>query len=100
MLAFYAGGGTEWELALEEAVKCIEQQFKQADIVMVTDGLCDISREFLDKLQRQKEQLKFTVYGILIGVQSEEKLKKLCDRIWAVKDLMAEDAAIKELFLL
>jgi len=44
---------------------CIAMQhFKQADIVMVTDG--DISRDFLDKLQLKKEQLEFSVLGILI----------------------------------
>jgi len=49
---------------------CIAMQhFKQADIVMVTDGLCDISRDFLDKLQLKKEQLEFSVLGILIGAQ-------------------------------
>lgn len=101
MLAFYAGGWNEREPALGEAVKSIEkQQFNQADIILVTDDLCDLSREFLDKLQQQKEQLEFTVYGVLVGDQGEEKLKKLCDRVWVVKNLKAEDAAIEELFLL
>jgi len=50
--------------ALEEALCCAMQHFKQADIVMVTDGLCDISRDFLDKLQLKKQQ--FSVLGILI----------------------------------
>ncbi len=91
----------EREPVLQEAVKYIErQQFKQADILLVTDGLCNISREFLDKLQQQKEQLEFTVYGVLVGEQGEENLKLLCDRVWAVKNLTAEDAVLDELFLL
>lgn len=91
----------EREPVLQEAVKYIErQQFKQADILLVTDGLCNISREFLDKLQQQKEQLEFTVYGVLVGEQGEENFKLLCDRVWAVKNLTAEDAVLDELFLL
>lgn len=73
MLSFYAGGGTRWEPALKSALECIEQQhhFKQADIVMVTDGECNVESEFLNELQIKKQQLEFTVYGVLIGQRSE-----------------------------
>jgi len=102
MLAFYNGGGTNWVAPLKKAIKCIEQQqhYKQADIVMITDGKCELTQEFLEKLQLQKSQLEFTVYGILIGTWGEGKLKQFCDRIWVVKDLMAENAIIEELFLI
>jgi hypothetical protein len=40
------------------------------------------------------------IYDILIGDPGEQQLKKFCDRVWAVKDLVAEDAVIEELFLL
>jgi len=74
---------------------CIAMQhFKQADIVMVTDGLCDISRDFLDKLQLKKEQLEFSVLGILIR-RDKEELKQFSDRFcWVV----TEDTVIQELF--
>lgn len=100
MLSFYSGRGTDWEPPLNEAVRCIEkeQRLLQADVVMVTDGLCNISRDFLDNLRKQKERLEFTNYGVLIGDRGEEKLKLLCDRVWVVKNLTAEDAAIEELF--
>ncbi len=102
MLSFYTGGGTELQPALQAAIDCIEkqQQFKQADIVLVTDGQCDVNQEFVKQLQRQKEQLEFTVYGILIGETGEQRLNTLCDRVWVVKDLMAEEVVIEELFLL
>ena len=38
------------------------------------------------------------VYGVVIGVQGEEKLKLFCDRVWTVKYLMAEDVVLEELF--
>ena len=68
--------------------------------MLATDGQCDVNQEFVKQLQRQKEQLEFTVYGILIGETGEQGLKRLCDRIWAAKDLMVDDAVIEELFLL
>lgn len=81
MLSFYAGGGTDWQPALEAAVDCIskQQHFKQADIVLVTDGQCNADEEFVKRLKRQKEQLEFTVYGILIGETGEQRLNTLCD---------------------
>jgi len=56
MLAFYNGGGTAWEPALLSATECIEQQqqFKGADIVMITDGKCDVKREFFRAVKSQE----------------------------------------------
>lgn len=102
MLSFYAGGGTEWEPPLKAAIDCIQKQkqFKQADIVIVTDGQCDVGKSFVNQLLNQKDRLGFTLYGVLIGEVGEKQMEKFCDRVWAVKDLMAEDAVIEELFLL
>lgn len=67
---------------------------------MVTDGKCDLEWELLTQLRRKKQQLEFTVYGVLIGEGSANKLKKFCDRVWTVKDLVSDEMVIEELFLL
>ena len=102
MLAFFAGGGTKWEPAMKAAMDCIEQQqcLLQADIVLVTDGRCDLEQGFVEMLHKQKQQLEFSVYGVLIGAEGVTKLNKFCDRVWAVKNLEGDDAIIEELFLL
>ena len=102
MLAFFAGGGTEWEPAMKAAVDCIQQQqcLLQADIVLVTDGRCALEQGFVEQLHKQKQQLEFSVYGVLIGAEGVTKLNKFCDRVWAVKELVSEDCVIEELFLL
>ncbi|OWY68980.1 hypothetical protein B7486_23095 [cyanobacterium TDX16] len=102
MLAFYNGGGTAWEPALLSATECIEgkPQFKEADIVMITDGKCDVKQEFLEQLKVKKQQLEFSVYGVLIGGAGSRQLKQFCDRIWVVRDLINDEVAIEELFLL
>lgn len=102
MLCFYGGGGTQWEPALKASVDCIEKQqhFNQADIVMVTDGKCDVEWEFQQQLRFKKKQLEFSVYGVLIGSEGKQQLQKFCDRVWAIKDLGSVEAAFEELFLL
>ncbi|WP_233222801.1 VWA domain-containing protein [Chroococcidiopsis sp. CCALA 051] len=102
MLAFYNGGGTAWEPALLSATECIEEkpQFKGADIVMVTDGRCDVKRDFLEQLKVKQQQREFSIYGVLIGGADERQMKQFCDRIWVVKDLVSDEVAIEELFLL
>jgi uncharacterized protein with von Willebrand factor type A (vWA) domain len=102
MLAFYNGGGTAWEPALLSATECIEgkPQFKGTDIVMVTDGRCDLKRDFLEQLKIKKQQREFSIYGVLIGGADERQIKQICDRIWVVQDLVSDEVAIEELFLL
>jgi uncharacterized protein with von Willebrand factor type A (vWA) domain len=103
MLSFSSGGGTNWEIALIEAMKCIEKDsgLNKADIVMITDGECDVDQKFLDKLKRQKEQRELNILSILIGNHSERTLRKFSDRIWIIKELNAEaDLKIEELFLI
>ncbi|RUT14009.1 hypothetical protein DSM107010_04920 [Chroococcidiopsis cubana SAG 39.79] len=102
MLAFYNGGGTAWEPALLSATECIEQeqQFDRADIVMVTDGKCEVKREFIEQLKIRKQQREFNIYGVLIGGAGERQMKQFCDRIWVVRDFISDEVAIEELFLL
>jgi len=54
-------------------------------------------QRFSDKLQLKKEQLEFSVLAYLSG-QDKEELKQFSDRLWVVKDLIAEDTVIQELF--
>jgi uncharacterized protein with von Willebrand factor type A (vWA) domain len=67
---------------------------------MVTDGKCDVKREFLEQLKIKKQQREFNIYGVLIGGAGSRQMKQFCDRIWVVKDLVSDEIAIEELFLL
>ena len=101
MLSFYNGGGTNWEPALAEALGYIEENksFIKADIVLITDGICKLSKDFLKKLVFQKQQRHINVFSILIGSHSEKSLTKFTDRIWQIRNLNAEaDTQIEELF--
>jgi uncharacterized protein with von Willebrand factor type A (vWA) domain len=87
-----AGGGTAYEPALSAAQKTIETvNYKNADVVMVTDGYCDISDSFLQEFTAAKKQFEFRCFTVLIG-SNAEGLKKWSDRVWAVRELDEETA--------
>ena len=103
MLSFYSGGGTNWEPALTEAIKCIDnnKNLHKADIVLITDALCDMSQDVLAKLNQHKQHLETNIFSILIGNHSEKNLTKFSDRIWVIRDLSPEASnQIEELFLI
>jgi uncharacterized protein with von Willebrand factor type A (vWA) domain len=91
-----AAGGTDYEPALRAAQKDIETtNYKNADVVMVTDGFCRVSAEFLDSFCGRKKIMEFKCYTILIGSDAEG-LKKWSDRVWLVSKL--DDETAGELF--
>lgn len=90
-----AAGGTNYEPALLAAKQTIETvNYKNADIVMVTDGYCDISDSFLQQFNEAKKRLEFQCYTVLIGHKGHkaEELKKWSDKVWTVKELDEETA--------
>lgn len=103
MLSFYSGGGTNWEPALFEAIKCLDntKSLHKADIVLITDALCDLRQDVLAKLNQHKQHLETNIFSILIGNHNEKNLAKFSDRIWVIKDLSSEASnQIEELFLI
>lgn len=93
----FIGGGTDFEQPLQWAIgRLQESKFNKADIVMITDGECVVSNEFLKEMQKVQEEKQFKIYSILIGCNPRE-LKRWSDEVWNVNDLLDETIA-KELF--
>lgn len=61
------GGGTDFETPLRHALKIIQQQpnYQKADVLMVSDGDCQLSAQFSAQLQTQKQQLDASIYSVL-----------------------------------
>lgn len=61
------GGGTDFETPLKHAFKIIASQndYKKADVLMISDGDCSLSPEFTKTLKTQKEILNCMVYSVL-----------------------------------
>ena len=93
----FIGGGTDFEQPLQWALdKLRESSFSKADIVMITDGECNVSSEFLKELQKVKEQKQCRIYSILIGSNPKE-LNRWSDAVWSITDLL-DETTVQELF--
>jgi uncharacterized protein with von Willebrand factor type A (vWA) domain len=79
-------GGTNYEKPLNFAMNKIKGQgFKDADIVLITDGECDLSQGSIEMLNKFKGELDFKVSTILInggGCYVSDNLKKWSDYVY------------------
>lgn len=61
------GGGTDFESPLRRALSIISEKenFKKADILMISDGDCGLSPAFVAALHHQKSALDCSIYSVL-----------------------------------
>lgn len=92
-LSTFAGGGTDWTPALDAARKAIDAEaqagLKQADVILITDGLCGTPADWLASYKGWLKEVDATLYGVLIGMGTEhcDSMKELCDRVVGISDL-------------
>jgi uncharacterized protein with von Willebrand factor type A (vWA) domain len=97
---YFPGGGTEFERPLDAAMALLDsKKLKRGDIVIITDGECQVSPEWLAQLHRRKDELQFKIFGVLVDVGSSETstLTQFSDRITSVTRLSAKDT--RQIFL-
>jgi uncharacterized protein with von Willebrand factor type A (vWA) domain len=61
------GGGTDFETPLQRALDIIasEKDYQKADVLMMSDGDCQLSSTFLNRLTTQKQVLDCMIYSVL-----------------------------------
>lgn len=61
------GGGTDFETPLKHAFEIIasQQSYKKADVLMISDGDCNLSPQFTAIVEAQKKNLNCMVYSVL-----------------------------------
>lgn len=61
------GGGTDFQTPLQTALNIIKNtsNYQKADILMISDGDCQLSHSFIQTLNTQKQQLNCMVYSVL-----------------------------------
>ena len=103
---FFIGGGTDFEEPLSRATEVLEAQFnsegsQKGDIVLITDGECSISEEWLTRYLNAKEQLAFRTYGVMINGRGAKEawpaLDAVSDTAWNVSDI-ATGGDIKDMW--
>jgi uncharacterized protein with von Willebrand factor type A (vWA) domain len=97
---YFPGGGTEFERPIDAAVELLgHKKLRRGDIVIITDGECQVSPEWLAQLRQRKDELQFKIFGVLVDVGSSEAstLTQFSDRLTSVKQLSAKDT--RQIFL-
>lgn len=96
---FY-GGGTSWEKPLEAAADAIEAygHLKQADIVLITDGICQCTPEFVELFKQRLQRLEATSYGVIIGDSDLGTLEQVVDHAFKITSFDEELVANNVLF--
>jgi uncharacterized protein with von Willebrand factor type A (vWA) domain len=100
MAEYFPGGGTDFQRPIDAAMALLEdRKLKRGDIVMITDGECQVSPEWLAHLRERKEALQFTIFGVLVDVGSVDtsSMVQFADKLTSVKKLTAESS--REIFL-
>jgi uncharacterized protein with von Willebrand factor type A (vWA) domain len=95
---FFFGGGTDYESPLKEAYRLIEEggsEWRDGDIVFITDDYCDISEEFRTAFKAAKMRLSFNVFSVIVGTEADNArtLLKFSDRVLAAGAFGEETAA-------
>jgi uncharacterized protein with von Willebrand factor type A (vWA) domain len=100
MAEYFPGGGTDFQTPIDAAIELLEdKKLKRGDIVVITDGECQVAPEWLAGLRERKEELKFSIFAVLVDVGSSElsTLAQFSDRVSSVKKLTVEGS--REIFL-
>lgn len=89
----FFGGGTDFEAPLNKALDIIEEnEFKDADLVFITDGGAHLSPEFVSRFNRVKTEKDFETFSIVIGMGVAKNVKAFSDRVadWSTPETARE----------
>ena len=94
------GGGTDWDGPLREAMRLIdaESDLTAADIVLVTDGICQLSEDCTAEIATRRRAKGTHVLGLLVGDNPADTLRPFCDQVVVTADLLrAAETVIRDL---
>jgi len=80
-------GGTDIQAPLEKAVAKLEtEEWKRADIMIVTDGEFSVPSNTVELINKAKEKNKLRVHGVLVGGWNSSAIEKLCNPVHRFSD--------------
>ena len=99
------GGGTNFEMPINEAMKMINSgAYKSADMLILTDGECNVSNEFVTNFIAFKKANNVKCVAVYINVGDASRgagtvvLEKFCDKIILLSDLMEDEELLTTIF--
>ena len=90
----FLNGGTDFKRPLGEAIQLMDIGFENADIVFLTDGLCELPEDYLETLRKVQAARKFTVTGILLDAGNPDmdfSLTPFCQKIYRTSELAGDE---------
>lgn len=108
-LSVSAGGGTEFDGVLTEALQRCETMFDsegkgKADIVFITDGEAYLDKAWIDQFVEKRDKIGARIFGIYISAYDSSRgsatrlLEKFCQVVVPVKALEVNDESSDLLF--
>ncbi len=96
---YFLGGGTDFEKPLRAALTTLtKNEYKKGDIVFITDGECEISKDFEKEFLKVKKDKEFKMITVNIG-GSVETLEHISDKTIKVANLVRDsDEVAGEVF--
>ena len=88
------GGGTSFEIPLTRASELIQaDKNNKADLVVITDGICDITDDFKTQYDGWKKTKEFSTYTIIIGGSEYEKkiAEKFSENVTMLSDMLSQN---------
>lgn len=93
-LEAFPSGGTDFQAALDTSLKlCEDDKLNRADIIFITDGECEVDREWEAKWLARKHERGTRLWGVTVATQARS-LDNLADGVAAVYDLRQDAEAV------
>ncbi|MEL6343792.1 MAG: VWA domain-containing protein [Myxococcota bacterium] len=93
-LAMRFHAGTDFDGPLERALDLLaEERYERADVLLITDGYAQASRDVVRRVMNLRKQLGFSVVSVVIG-GSPRGVAPFSDRVWT---LPATEAGLQRL---
>ncbi|HEY7201860.1 MAG TPA: VWA domain-containing protein [Candidatus Dormibacteraeota bacterium] len=99
------GGGTDFARPLDAAAELLEAEHERdgrmrGDVVLITDGECEVTEEWMRAWNERKERLQHRVFGVAVRSTPGPVLDALSDNLRSITDLTGPDAigAASDLF--
>jgi uncharacterized protein with von Willebrand factor type A (vWA) domain len=92
---YYLGGGTDFEKPLDAAMAIIEEDdFKKADIVFCTDGMCNCDEDWMEDFISRKKAKNVRIQSILVDVRNynDTSVEQFSDTVTPVSNLASNQA--------
>jgi uncharacterized protein with von Willebrand factor type A (vWA) domain len=102
---FTWNGGTDFAAPLDTAAELLEAEYDtdgrmRGDIVLITDGECGVTEDWMRSWQERKARLGYRVFGVAIAAVPGPVLAALSDNLRSITDLASPSAtgATRDMF--